>query len=323
MKIAVTLVTLAALAAAGAGCAHTNYTSPARYEQGLVVVLGGAGGGMMGEDKRVQGALASAGVNRAIEIYAWSQGDVLDDQTDVRRNRQEADHLSHRLELYMAQHPGKPVHVVGISAGTGIAVWAIEGLAPGTKITGAVLMASSLDAKYDLTTALGNVTDAIYSFSSVADAVLGLGVTMTGTVDRGGAIAGGLGGFSPPKGAPPDELRLYKEKLVQIPWWPGDVVLGHPGDHLGSTNPLYVKAKIAPLVLGRSRRPMTTEAAAEEASGVLAARAAGRPTDPNAASTAPRGTTAGRFTDWSVGAPPPDRPTSDEARFFTDSGSHP
>jgi pimeloyl-ACP methyl ester carboxylesterase len=279
---------------------------------------------MLGEDKRVRDALASAGVNRALEIFHWSQGDVMDDQRDVSRNRFEADELSRRLTAYIADHPGKPVHVVGISAGTGVAVWAIEDLPGGMKVTGAVLLASSLDSRYDLGSALGKVDDAIYSFSSVADAVLGLGVTLTGTVDRGGAIAGGLAGFSPPKNAPPDEVRLYKEKLVQIPWWPGYVVLGNPGDHLGSTNPLFVKACIAPLVLGRKpHRPMTTEAAAEEANDVLSARAAANTTAPAAPATATRSSATGRFTDWSVSAPPADRPTGDEAIFYREPGSHP
>jgi hypothetical protein len=69
-------------------------------------------------------------------------------------------------------------------------------------------------------------------------------------VDRSGGLAGGLVGFSPPNGVSGETRALYKEKLVEISWWPGDVVLGHLGDHLGATSPSYVKAKIAPIILG-------------------------------------------------------------------------
>jgi pimeloyl-ACP methyl ester carboxylesterase len=325
MNIRTNLLALAALAVAAAGCGHTNYTTPARYEQGLVVVLGGAGGGMMGEDKRVQSNLASAGINRAIEIFKWSQGDVMDDQTDMSRNRQMADELSRRIEDYVATHPGRPVHVVAISAGTGVAIWAIEDLPSGMKVTGAVLMASSLDAKYDLASALSKVDDAIYSFNSVADAVLGLGVAVTKTVDRGGSVSGGLVGFSPPKDASESERKLYKDKLVQIPWWPGDVVLGNPGDHLGTTNPLFIRAKVAPLVLGRTHRghQVATEETAGQSTTALAARTPGDGADQNKTEKTAGGAEKSRFTDWAVAVPPPGPRATDEAAFFSDSGNHP
>ena len=239
----------AALMATAAGCGRANYTHGNRYEEGLVVCLSGAGG-MMGETERVREGLNAGGVGRAIEIFEWSGGGVLADQTNVAANHRKAQRLSRRIEEYMRSYPGRPVHLVGVSAGTGLVVWALEDLSEGHQATGAVLISSSLDTKYDLTSALGKVSDRLYSFNSVADTVLSLGVTLTGTVDRGGGIAGGLVGFSPPNGVSDETQTLYKEKLVQISWWPGDVVLGHLGDHLGATSPSYVKEKIAPIVLG-------------------------------------------------------------------------
>jgi len=235
--------------AAAAGCGQANYTHGNRYEEGLVVCLSGAGG-MMGETERVREGLNAGGVTRAIEIFEWSGGGVLADQTNVEENHRKAQRLSRRIEEYMRSYPGQPVHLIGVSAGTGLVVWALEDLSEGHQATGAVLISSSLDTKYDLTSALGKVSDRLYSFNSVADTVLSLGVTLAGTVDRGGGIAGGLVGFSPPNGVSDETQTLYKEKLVQISWWPGDVVLGHLGDHLGATSPSYVKTKIAPIVLG-------------------------------------------------------------------------
>jgi len=244
-------VVLAAVLIGGAvGCGQSNYTHSDRYEEGLVVCLSGAGG-MMGETERVREGLNSGGVTRAIEIFEWSAGGVLADQTNIAENRRKAQRLARRIEGYMQSYPGRPVHLIGVSAGTGLVVWALEDLTAGSEATGAVLISSSLDTKYDLTGALSKVSDRLYSFNSVADTVLSLGVTWAGTVDRGGGIAGGLVGFSPPDGAPDRTRTLYKEKLVQVSWWPGDVVLGHLGDHLGATNPAYVKAKIAPIILGK------------------------------------------------------------------------
>ena len=238
------------VAALAAGCGQVNYTSPERYERGLVVCLSGAGG-MMGECDRIRDGLASGGVDRAIETFDWSRGDVLSDQTSADANRRIAGTLARRLESYMTEHPGCPVHLVGISAGTGLVIWALEDLQQGFQAEGAVLMASSLDTKYNLGPALAKVRDHIYCFGSPIDPVLSMGVTVAGTVDRGGGLAGGLVGFSPPDGASDADREAYKQKLSLITWWPGDWVLGNTGTHLGSTSPTFVRVRIAPLVMGK------------------------------------------------------------------------
>jgi hypothetical protein len=237
---------LATLAAAG--CNGAKYTTPARYERGLVICLSGAGG-ITGECGRIRDGLNAGGVDRAIEIFEWSKGGVLSDQVAVEENRLKAAELAERVEAYLAEHPGRPVHLIGLSAGTGLVVWALEDLS--VPVEGAILLASSLDARYDLTPALSKVRDRLYSFNSLADTVLGLGIAVAGTVDREGGVAGGLGGFSPPHGASEADKALYNKKLVQSGWWPGDVILGNLGDHLGTTNPLFVQARLAPLVLGK------------------------------------------------------------------------
>jgi hypothetical protein len=102
---------------------------------------------------------------------------------------------------------------------------------------------------------------------------LSAGVTITGTVDRSGNVAGGLFGFSPPEGASQPTQQLYKDKLVQIGWGPGDVLLGHMGDHLGATRSGFVRERIAPLVLGRS----PDDKPAKESKATRAAKSRTRP----------------------------------------------
>ncbi|MCX5671638.1 MAG: hypothetical protein NTU94_10010 [Planctomycetota bacterium] len=229
------LLLMTAVAAGATGCTQVNYTSPDRYERGLVVVLSGAGG-MMGECDRLRDGLAAGGVDRALEVYEWSAGEVLSDQASVEANHHKAALLARRIETYLHEYSGRPVHLVGVSAGTGLAVWAIEALTGNDKITGGVLISSSLLAQYDLTRALDRVTDRLYAFTSVADTVLSLGVSVAGTVDRG----------------------------------------------VGATNPTFVRARIAPLVLGRrpengAGKPPVQEAVKAKERPVVAAATAAVP----------------------------------------------
>lgn len=261
------LVLAAALAASGVGCTPANYTAPERYERGLVVVMSGAGD-IMGEVNSIRGGLDAGGVKHALEEFRWSRGEVLTDQTGVEHNRRMAQRLARRIEAYERQYPGRPVHLVGVSAGTGIAMWTLEAMAPEAMVTGAVLISSSLQAQYDLTRAMSHIRGKLYSFYSPMDVILSAGVTITGTVDRSGNVAGGLFGFSAPEGATEATRRLYKDRLVQTGWGPGDVLLGHVGDHLGATRSGFVRERIAPLILGR-------KPAAKPAKGAKAAAGAG------------------------------------------------
>jgi hypothetical protein len=332
MRMPAAALVLATLLAGllGTGCSRANFTTPERYDRGLVVCLSGAGS-MTGECQRIRQGLDAGGVKAAIEIFDWSSGGVIEDQVDVSINHGRALELTSRLESYMAQYPGRPVHVVALSAGTGVAIWATEDLAGSRQIDGVVLMASSLDARYDLTGALVHVRDHIYSFHTVTDAVLAVAVTVTRTVDREGAVAGGLVGFKPPEGATEYTQELYKEKLEQIAWWPTDVIYGNMGDHLGTSSSLFVRARVAPLVLGKgaAKSEQTAPAAPPpEKVGGGTGRAARAETG--------KGRSTDRFVGWNVGdaaAARPARPEDsakpakagsvDESQFFKGSGDLP
>jgi pimeloyl-ACP methyl ester carboxylesterase len=251
MSIRYALALVLLTAAWAAGCGQRNYTAQARYEKGLVIVLSGAGD-MMGEVTSIQSGLNAGHVDWALEHFSWSQGGVFHDQTGVDQNRRMASRLARRIEGYEAQYPARPVYLVGVSAGTGILVWCLEDLQEGAHVTGAVLLSSSLQSHYDLGPALMHIKDRMYVFrNSPADMVLAAGVMATGSVDRGGLLAGGLYGFTAPGKPTEPTALLYKEKLVEISWGPGDVFLGNPGDHLGPTRSAFVHYRVAPLVLGK------------------------------------------------------------------------
>lgn len=242
-----------ALLAGLTGC--VDYTAAERYEQGLVVVLGGAGN-LTASPNQIQRGLDNGGVDHAIEIFQWSEShNVLADQTDIAANRAAAGNVAQRLVAYMDSYPGRPVHLVGLSAGTGIAVFALEQMPPGRSVDGVCLLASSLSDAYDLTRALEHVRNEVTNFQSNAiDLVLGVGVGVAGTVDRGKGIAAGLGGFKLPPSASARTKALYAEKLVEMPWDASYILYGNAGDHLGASSSGFVKHFMAPIVLDAERR---------------------------------------------------------------------
>lgn len=243
-----TCVCIVVFCAAAAGCGQTeadrfvNVSGGAGYDQGLVVCLSGVGG-MCGEVDHISRGLIDAGVPCAIEGYRWATGNVLADQMDLAANKAKARALARRIEEYEAEHPGRPVHLFGVSAGTGLVVWALEDLGPGCHVDNVFLIGSSLSSRYDLRDALSRVGGRLYNHYSAVDGVLGALVPATGTVDRAGGDAGGLHGFRPPR----DGDGLYGERMSQVAWKPADAKWGHDGGHLGGTQPAYVREYMAPL----------------------------------------------------------------------------
>ena len=269
-----------------------NLTDWKGYDGGLVVCVSGAGG-MMGEVGRIRQGLVEGGVQCAIESFEWSSGWVLADQGDIQANMEKARMLARRIARYQQEHPDCPVHLIGVSAGTGLIVWAVEDLCPEHRVENVFLIASSLSGTYDLSGALKNVSGRLYNHFSTVDLVLAILVPAAGTVDRKNGASGGLNGFQPPEGADDSTRALYTDKLLQVGWKASDMTLGHGGDHLGGTQAAYVRETIASLAWARKpaeaapsgelaavRRPATTQAvAAPVKDAAPTGRMAGRGTD--------------------------------------------
>lgn len=251
-KISLTMMFL--LISAAPGCQPIQYTSPDRYQQGLVVCLGGAGG-ISAEVDRIRRGLYTSRLEYAIESFEWSQGDILKDQTDLKANRRQARRLARRIEAYCAEYPSQPVYLVGKSAGTGVVVWALEELDPNCRVNAAFLIASSLYRAYDLTDALAPLTNRMYILYSPADSVLALAATTTGTVDRQHGQCGGLKGFVLPDHPGPYTKAIYQARIAQRGWRLADIFQGHFGGHFGASNPEFVRRHIAPLIAPRNNQP--------------------------------------------------------------------
>ena len=236
------------------GCQPRDYTTAERYDCGLVVCLSGAGG-MACEVERLRKGLYKGGVECALENFQWSRKNVFNDQMDIEENRRQAALLARRIETYQLDYPARPVYLLGVSAGTGLIVWAIEDLKPGHSIDGVFLIASSLDAGYDLTRSLERIDDQMYIFYCLTDPLLSVGSILIGTVDRRHSFAGGFGGFNTPKDADRYTEDIYHSKLTQRGWHLTDIFQGHMGGHLGASNPAFVRKHIAPLITANEPPP--------------------------------------------------------------------
>ena len=276
MQTRKTLFLILACTALAAGCGSAYKTEADRfvclsegkgYDQGLVLCLGGAGG-FMGEVGRISRGLREGGLPCAVEEFEWASGVVLFDQMALETNKDKAAMLTRRIVRYQREHPGRPVHLVAVSAGTGLAVWATEPLPPGHGVQNIFLIASSLWKHYDLAPALAKVDGRLYSYHSKTDGVLGLLVPIFGTVDRRNGAAGGLHGFCLPAGADDRTQSLYKARLQQVAWTSEHAAYGHIGGHLGGTSSAFVCEYIAPILRSGEERP--TPQVAPETAMVLA-----------------------------------------------------
>lgn len=225
---------------------------------GKTFYIGGAGPfGHVGSFDVPEG-LRAGGYRGAIEVFPWQSwiGWTIRDQIDRYRNDAQGRKLAAKIRAYLDAYPERPVNLVALSAGTGIATWALEHLPPPYRVNHAVFFSSSLSRNYDLSDALQRIRGKLYTFYSPADPILKYAVPIAGTVDRdaGAGSVGGLVGFAPPRSASPAVLRLYEEKVRNMPWRRMYSRYGYDGGHTDATSVDFVGRVVAPL-LKRSAGP--------------------------------------------------------------------
>lgn len=250
----VTAVVLSALLLAG--CAEEYGSSeprraggPERY--GKVFYVDGAGNLGFGQET-VQQGLHGAGFKGSVENIIWTTfTGPLGDQM-IRPNAMlRSGALTKKIVAYRHRYPDAPVHVIGLSAGTGVSVWGIENLPPDVQVDTVVLLGSSLSKNYNMTKCLRHVKNKVYVLYSSNDAVLNGFVPVTGTIDGAYLVeAAGLVGLSRPNRATPETIQAYRDKIVNIPWQPSFEGMGYAGGHTDGTSESFVRRYIAPKLLG-------------------------------------------------------------------------
>jgi hypothetical protein len=241
------------LAAAAPGCILGNRPSMSRTgsrTDSITYYLDGAGNIGFGKDA-VRLGLAEGGYNGRVEYYIWTTylGPVLD-QVSYRHNRKEGRQLARVIEKYLNAHPGAQVNLVGLSAGSGIAVFALEQLKPGYQVDDVVALSSSLSATYDLSRALRRVRGGIHFFWSPDDVILRRVMPLAGTVDRAphGAPVAGLTGARLPSGAGAEKRELYA-KVHNYEWRQEDNESLIKLRHAGSASRSIFRNRVAPLLV--------------------------------------------------------------------------
>lgn len=244
---------LALLLPAAPGCWVPRRLSDSdRYRRGIVYVLPGIEG-RSPWNRNIALGLDAGGVRSAIEVYDWTSGlpgGYVYNLADLRRNRREARKLADRIISYRQRYPGAPVHIVGHSAGGGIAVLTLEALPAGRQIDMAILLAPALSRDYDLSTALRRTSFGVCNFYSNKDlGFLKLGTSLFGAVDRNFGYSAGAVGFEQPPGLGRAESQLYDQRLRQVRWTPRLREVGASGGHFGWASSQFATEYLAPLIV--------------------------------------------------------------------------
>lgn len=255
---------------AGAVFVATGCHDPAE-EFGKTYYLDGAGNWGFGVSE-VPAGLRAAGYQGSVEVYIWTSSfNPAIDQVNITGNKLRASILSGKINDYLRRHPDKDVNIIALSAGTGLATWAVEGLSSNHKINNLVLLGSSLSYNYDMTDALAHVKGKVYVYYSAHDEVLTTGAQALGTVDRKFVDGAGLRGLHPNGRNSP--------RIVNIGWTSRYSALGWTGAHTDATSQAFVQREIAPRILERAAparaRRSRTAAAGWHATGALAGVVAG------------------------------------------------
>ncbi len=232
---------------------------PNHWERyGKVYYLDGAGNLGYGQDT-VPKALRAVGYRGDIEIFSWTTyTGPIGDQMIRSIARMRAEEMTKKIINYRKRYPDTPVYIIGLSAGTGVGVWAVENLPRDLKVDTLVLLSSSLSTNYNMTDCLKHVKNKVFVLSSPHDYILKSFIHVTGTID-GSFLAqpAGIAGMYPKQDAPRSQIDLYKEKVINIPWRPTFERLGNDGGHTAATSYAFLKYYICPKLLGLGPRART------------------------------------------------------------------
>ena len=221
-----------------AGC---NGLHNPREDFGKTYYLDGAGNWGYGVATVPEG-LRQAKYQGDVEVFIWTSSfNPAVDQINILGNKLRAGLLSGKIQDYLRRHPENDVNLIALSAGTGIATWAVEGLSGDYKVTNLVLLGSSLSYDYDMTKALSHMRGDVYVYYSPHDEVLTTGARALGTVDRKYVDGAGLSGLRPNGRSSP--------RVKNIPWNHRYSALGWTGAHTDATSQAFVREVISRHIL--------------------------------------------------------------------------
>lgn len=224
-------------------------------QQGVVYYIGGAGPvGNIGSFDVPRG-MRDAGFRGLVEVVPWQSWTHAGDQLNISRNRAKAAELADQIQRFRRRHPDAPIHIIALSAGTGIATFALEYLPESFKVDNIIYLGCSMSSGHDMTRALRRVQGKLYVLYSRSDVILSNLVWYTGTVDRKESRDGiaGLEGFHRISSPYPDTEKQY-QKLVNVPYRSDFRDGGYDGGHVSATTKTFVQYYLAPAMMDSDRR---------------------------------------------------------------------
>ncbi len=245
------LVVVLCLGGCGAPADVLNdpYTKPEMLNKGIVYILPG----IQGVDYHylnMRKGLQGAGLQCAIKIHPWGchiRGiGLLINETDTTDDRGWGRRIAAEIADYQSKYPGRPVYLIGQSAGCGVSVFAAEAMAAGgaAPVSGIILLDASLGADYNLTTAIGQSRKGMVNFYNLRDvAMLEVGTDIFGNVDGTKGDSAGRIGFA----TSPD--KLYQVRVQQ------DMVSSLENPHFADTSSAFTTNYIAPWVVMKNWPP--------------------------------------------------------------------
>ena len=229
-----------------------------RAQNGITFYCPGAGNFDFG-DIGIRQGLEAAGYQGQVASVLWTSG--LGPGVDQRLGnaRLAGLRLAWMIEQYVNKYPGRPVNIIGLSAGTGVAIWTLENLKLGYNVDNVVLLGSSLWHRYDVSKALRHVNGKIYNYYSPQDFVLAGPMKLFGTIDGVfGEDGAGAVGLHPPGGS---------NRVVNIRWEPAFKRYGNFGNHTDGTRApfveQYISKHIMPWETASPRRDKTLASSSE------------------------------------------------------------
>ncbi len=227
-----------------------------RIQRGYIYYLDGAGGGTAKENyaEGVEKGFLAAGYRGAGEMFSWETGRGLmaDQDASVKYKRAEAKKVAGEIARHAKEYPGVPLGILGFSAGTAEAIFALEALPESMQVDEVVLLGTSISRDYDLTKALKRVKGHVYLYTSTRDRMLGFLMPFSGTADpKFNDPGAGITGFVLPVGADAATRKLYAEKLVPIAWTAQLEKDGDYGRHFDNVKMEFIRDHVAPLFMGK------------------------------------------------------------------------
>jgi len=214
-----------------------------KAKNGITFYCPGAGNFDFG-DLGVREGLKAAGYQGQVASVLWtvSFNPAIDQR--LGNARLGGLQLARTIEKYRDQFPGRSVNLIGLSAGTGVAIWALENLKAGYSVDNVVLLGSSLWHRYDVAKALERVNGKIYNYYSSNDFVLAGPMKVFGTIDGVfGEDGAGAVGLHPPKSS---------DRVVNIRWEPAFERYGNFGNHTDGVRAPFVKAYLSKHIISRA-----------------------------------------------------------------------